>query len=217
MSNKSKSLSQLAIQKFKQHKIGLVSFWFVVFCGFIAVFGYLVAPDNSQNANQMHLEIHSKKPGFSVDMLTIPSKEKSKQSWINKTFFGTRNTNTEVPILSYTINGNQLEYVNYSDGLTKSIDISLILNNPTKYIQHKTFYFGTDKYGRDLLSRLIVGTRISFFIGFIAVFISLFIGIAVGATAGYFGGKVDAFIMWIINITWSIPTLLLVIAITLAL
>ena len=217
MSNTSKSLSQLAIQKFKQNKIGLISFWFVIFCGCIAVFGYLIAPDNSQNANQMHIEIHSKKPGFSVDMLTIPSKEKNTQSFFDKLFFGTKNTNTEIPIQSYKINESQLEYVNYTDELSKSINLSLLDNNPTKYIQKRTFYFGTDKYGRDLLSRLIIGTRISFFIGFIAVFISLLIGISIGAIAGYFGGKVDAFIMWIINITWSIPTLLLVIAITLAL
>ena len=76
---------------------------------------------------------------------------------------------------------------------------------------------GTDKYGRDLLSRMLIGIRISLAIGFVAVFISLIIGISLGAVAGYFGGKIDAIIMWIINVTWSIPTLLLVIAITLAL
>ena len=76
---------------------------------------------------------------------------------------------------------------------------------------------GTDKYGRDLLSRMLIGIRISLAIGFVAVFISLLIGVFMGAIAGYFGGKVDAIIMWIINVTWSIPTLLLVIAITLAL
>jgi len=81
----------------------------------------------------------------------------------------------------------------------------------------KTFYFGTDKYGRDLLSRILVGARISFSIGFVAVFISLLIGILLGSIAGYFGGKWDKLIMWVINVTWSIPTLLLVIAITLAL
>lgn len=217
MSNKSNSLSRLAIRKFKQNKIGLVSFWFVIFCGIIAVFGYAFAPDNSRNANQMHLEIHSKKPGFSVDMLTIPSKDQVEQSFFDRLFFGTKNSSTEIPIQSFIVKGKLLEYVGYTDGLSKSIDLSLIDNNPSKYITKKTFYFGTDKYGRDLLSRLIVGTRISFFIGFIAVFISLLIGISIGAAAGYFGGKVDAFIMWIINITWSIPTLLLVIAITLAL
>jgi len=90
-------------------------------------------------------------------------------------------------------------------------------DNPKDFIKEKTFLLGTDKYGRDLLSRVLVGARISFFIGFVAVFISLVIGIFMGSVAGYFGGKVDAFIMWIINVTWSIPTLLLVIAITLAL
>ena len=76
MINQSKSLSQVALQKFKQNKIGLFSFWFVVFCGFIAVFGYLIAPDNSQNANQMHIEIHSKEPGFLCRYLNHPIKRK---------------------------------------------------------------------------------------------------------------------------------------------
>ena len=217
MSDTPKSLSKLALEKFKQNKIALFSFWYVVFCGFIAVFGYLLAPDNSQNANQMHLEIHSKEPGFSTTILTIPSKDTVKQSFFSSLFFGKKNTDSEIPISSYTLKDNQLEYTSYGDGLTKSINLSSIDNNPSKYIQKRTFYFGTDKYGRDLLSRLLIGTRISFFIGFIAVFISLFIGILVGATAGYYGGKTDALIMWVINITWSIPTLLLVIAITLAL
>jgi len=217
MSNKSYSLFQLAIQKFKKNRLGLVCFWFIVVCGFVAVFGYLIAPDNSSNANQMHLEIHSKEPGFSVLMLTIPNQEKKEQSSFSKVFIGDKNSQTEISIQSFTIQGDQLEYINYADGLTKSIELNLINNNPKKFIQKRTFYFGTDKYGRDLLSRLIIGTRISFFIGFIAVFISLLIGIFLGAAAGYFGGKIDTFIMWIINITWSIPTLLLVIAITLAL
>jgi peptide/nickel transport system permease protein len=88
---------------------------------------------------------------------------------------------------------------------------------PGLYISEKKFLLGTDKYGRDLLSRMLIGIRISLAIGFVAVFISLLIGISLGAVAGYFGGKVDAAIMWVINVTWSIPTLLLVIAITLAL
>jgi peptide/nickel transport system permease protein len=64
---------------------------------------------------------------------------------------------------------------------------------------------------------MLVGIRISLAIGFVAVFISLIIGVTLGAIAGYYGGKIDAAIMWVINVTWSIPTLLLVIAITLAL
>ena len=81
----------------------------------------------------------------------------------------------------------------------------------------KKFILGTDPAGRDLLSRLIIGTRVSFSVGFIAVFISVFIGILMGALAGYYRGKIDNIIIWFINVVWSIPTLLLVIAITLAL
>jgi len=64
---------------------------------------------------------------------------------------------------------------------------------------------------------MLVGSRVSIAIGFVAVFISLVVGLFFGALGGYYGGKVDAFVMWLVNIIWSIPTLLLVIAITLSL
>ncbi len=208
----STSLWQLAIQKFKRSKTGMFSFWFIVFCGFIAVFCYVLAPDNTNSANQMHLEIHSKPPGFSVQMLRIPPEIKKEQSWFSVFINGRKEAATEIPIKSFSIENNQLQIIKYADGLPKEFPASY-----EKYLKQKTFYLGTDKYGRDLLSRLLIGARISFFIGFVAVFISLIIGIPIGAIAGYFGGKIDDFIMWIINITWSIPTLLLVIAITLAL
>jgi peptide/nickel transport system permease protein len=85
------------------------------------------------------------------------------------------------------------------------------------YVFEKHFLLGTDPFGRDLLSQLIIGTRVSLSVGFIAVLISLIIGITLGAIAGYFGGWVDNLIVWFINVVWSIPTLLLVIAITMAL
>ncbi len=217
----SNSLTQLALKKFKKNRSGLFSFWFIVCVGIIAVFAYVFAPDNSSNANQMHLEIHSKKPGFTVQMLTIPSANSSKESFFKKLFFGEVNRSTEIPISGYAITANNLEITEYSEGniskQIKTFPLEVFNGDPENFIKTKNFILGTDKYGRDLLSRMLIGARISFFIGFIAVFISLVIGITIGAIAGYFGGKVDTFIMWLINITWSIPTLLLVIAITLAL
>lgn len=81
----------------------------------------------------------------------------------------------------------------------------------------KTYHLGTDKFGRDIFSRLIIGVRVSLSVGIVAVFISIFIGIIVGAAAGYFRGIIDDICMWFINVVWAIPTLLLVFAIALAL
>jgi peptide/nickel transport system permease protein len=79
------------------------------------------------------------------------------------------------------------------------------------------FLLGTDRFGRDVLSQLIIGARVSLAVGFVSVFISLLIGMTLGAMAGYFGGRTDSVIMWVINVVWAIPTLFLVIAITFAL
>ena len=222
MSQQNNSLTRLALQKFKKNFWGVFSLGIIACIGFISVFAYLFAPDASKNANQMHLSIHSQSPGFKVEMLTIPSGIKSNQNFLSKLFFGKTNTDTEIPIQSYKVNNDIFYYTEYASdglqGLEKQINISRFPNsNYKEYIESRSFAFGTDKYGRDYLSRVLIGSRISFFIGFVAVFISLIVGLLFGSLAGYYGGKVDAFIMWIINITWSIPTLLLVIAITLAL
>lgn len=222
---KATSLSQLAFQKFRKNFWGMLSVSFLILCVLIALFAYGLAPDNSENANQMHLSIHSKQPGFKVKMLTLPVTVQQ-QNGIHTFFFGNKNADTEIPISTYTVTETGVsisEYTEDGSGLQKEFMISqfpnvLVPSDIARlYISEQKFILGTDKYGRDLMSRMLIGIRISLAIGFVAVFISLLIGITMGAIAGYFGGKIDAVIMWIINVTWSIPTLLLVIAITLAL
>lgn len=224
MSESTGSLTKLTLQKFKKDFWGVLSLVYIIICGLAALFAYVIAPDHSENANQMHLSIHSQPPGFSVDMLIVPREVNKEQSILSRWFTGVHTSDTEIPITSYTVNKNNIEYEQYVgddvEGMNKLLTVEGVDNYNTfakSNIKKTTFLLGTDKYGRDLLSRMLIGARISFSIGFVAVFISLLIGLLMGSFAGYFGGKIDAAIMWVINVTWSIPTLLLVIAITLAL
>ncbi|HFS67133.1 MAG TPA: ABC transporter permease [Flavobacteriia bacterium] len=216
---KNTSLWKIAITKFKKNKLALYSFWYILFCGFIAVFAYVLAPDNSPNAKIQHIEIHTQRPLYKTLIFQDFSRNHTKQAFLNKVLFGNKNYALEKPINSFATKNDTLKLNLFSkDVKISKQEIIPLQNHNLKYkIKEKTFLLGTDKYGRDFLSRILIGTRISFFIGFIAVFISLIIGITIGAIAGYFGEKIDKFIMWLINVTWSIPTLLMVIAITLAL
>ena len=114
-------------------------------------------------------------------------------------------------------NGDQVSFgfLNHTDTTVSVEKLQQTVEN--KHIKKQTYWLGTDQFGRDLLSRLIIGTRVSLSVGAISVSISLILGILLGALAGYFGKRTDQIIMWFINVVWSIPTLLLVIALTFAL
>lgn len=71
------------------------------------------------------------------------------------------------------------------------------------------YWLGTDSYGRDVLSRLIYGARISLLVGFLAVLIAMVAGSSLGILAGYLGGWVDQLVMGLVDVLLSFPTLLL--------
>lgn len=201
-----------------KHVSGSIGMFIIVMSIFIAVFAYFIAPDNSPYGNTMHLELSTLKPGSTVSFLRFPKKNNTQTSLIEQLLSGVVSPFTSIPIRSYEQKDSIISYVSYTSNQVTNISVDqLLLSNNQSPEFKQTFYLGTDKYGRDLLSRLLIATRISLSVGFIAVFISLLIGITLGLVSGYYGSWLDALILWFINVVWSIPTLLMVIAISLAL
>ncbi len=156
-----------------------------------------------------------------MNFLLLP-KEKSVQQtgFFQRLISGAEDVFNYIPITSWQKREDSIIVQKYIDeGIheRQAYNISNLKSTSGDYIITKTFWCGTDKFGRDILSRLIVGTRVSLAVGLIAVSISLSIGILLGLLAGYFRGRTDNIVMWFINVIWSIPTLLLVFAITLVL
>ncbi len=118
---------------------------------------------------------------------------------------------------SYKIDGNTITYIDLDEKLHTIGKAELIKKFRTENVEQRYYVLGTDTFGRDMLSRLLFGIRISLTVGFVSVFISILVGVTVGALAGFFGGRTDAFILWFMTVVWSIPGIMLVIAISLAL
>ena len=118
---------------------------------------------------------------------------------------------------NFRIQGETINYVDVKGEEHRISREELLAEFYSQNIEERTFWLGTDKAGRDMLSRLMFGTRISLSIGFVSVIISMFLGTLLGALGGFFGGKTDNFVMWLMSVVWSIPGIMLVIAISLAL
>ncbi|SFA48811.1 peptide/nickel transport system permease protein [Pedobacter suwonensis] len=222
--------------KFKRNKLAFGGLIFILLLMLMGILGYLIMPDDSPNANVQTLQLNKKKPGSTFTFLITSRNPKvEKVNLLERMFYGQAPAFKGIPITSYKIEGDSVyvqEYIGDDEKAKETIyklkDLCPRCVLPSKIgspeavfeknnIYTRTYILGTDIYGRDLLSRLILGIRVSLSVGLMAVLISLFIGVSLGAIAGYFGGRVDASISWFMNVVWSLPSLLLVIAISFAL
>src|SRR6185437_8177659 len=202
-----KSPSWYAFYRFIKNRNAFASLIFIGVCFIIALGGYAFLPDSTPEANKQNLELELLPPLSKVTILQIPKKEKPANSnFISFIISGQKSGYDEIPVEGFRAAGDSIKVFPYGGG--KEI---AYFNAGVKIIQ-RTYLLGTDRYGRDMLSRLLLGTRISFAVGIISVFISLVIGIVLGAMAGFFRGWADHIILWLINVVWAIPTFLLVMA-----
>jgi oligopeptide transport system permease protein len=232
----SKTPSQKVWSRLKRNKLAFCGLIFIVVLMFIGLLGYLIIPDDTPYANRQQLQISKEKPGSTFTFLIINHfDDVERVNIFQKMLYGQPAIFKSIPITAYQFSEDKVlvkEYIGTDEQATTTsynlVDLCkpcMVPNSTAEKqelfirnnIYEQTYYLGTDIYGRDLLSRLVLGIRVSLSVGLMAVIISLFIGIGLGALAGYFGGKVDASISWFMNVIWSLPSLLLVIALSFAL
>ena len=211
--NKILSPNRIAIERFKKNTTGVMSLIFILLCGLVALFAYFIIPDKTPYANTQILEISTRKPGFEVDMLLVPKQNVGeKTGFFSQLMNGKPSPYRQMPIDSLNIEKEKTTVYIYNPDNNSQNNVEVVLNDDivpgmtfnnneearcyilNNCVVHRRFILGTDQFGRDFLSRLLLGT--------------------IGSLGGFFRGKVDDLMVWLINVVWSIPTLLIVIAIT---
>jgi peptide/nickel transport system permease protein len=197
----------------------MAGLFFIALVALVSLLGPFIRPDSTVNANDQSLVLSRLKPGTCVQEIRIKNDNPEINFWKEWMNGGKAKSYTSIPIDSIAESGDSLFYWMKGAQNPDGIGISkqeLLANESGSYCFTRTFHLGTDKYGRDLLSRLMAGALISLAVGTIAVLISLLVGLSLGLIAGYYRGWVDQLIMWFTNVIWAVPTLILVMAITFA-
>jgi oligopeptide transport system permease protein len=201
-----------------------ISLLFIAMMAAAAGSAYLWIPDSSTDANDICLPLAGLPPGSSVSYLRQKNARAQEQEsalsfdWLN----GHAPQGAVIPVASWNTEGDSVRVRLFEgldvQGAQKVFAISDLHGNSNGSPVHSRFFLlGSDRFGRDMFSRLILGGRISLGIGFCAVLLSMLIGIAVGMLAAYYGGFTDRLLSWFMGVMWSIPSMLLALAVSFAL
>ncbi|SEE75234.1 ABC transporter permease [Ruania alba] len=201
---------QLVWRRFRKHKVAFVSAWVVLAIYFVVAFAEILAPTTATAQNPdytyappQELHIYHETEGFGLyvhDLLVTRNPETFANEF-------------EIDENSYIPVGLFVSGEPYQMWGLFPMDLHLIgPENP----DHTFHLWGADRAGRDSLSRIIYGSRVSLSIGLVGVAVSLILGVVLGGISGYYGGKPDTLIQRIIEFLMSIPTLPLWLALSAA-
>lgn len=217
------SPAQIAWRRFRRHGPAMAGLVYAGCCILVALLGYLITPDHTTHANFQVLELAKLPPGSEAPLLLVPQPGVPAVSWWRRWWQGQPQRFLPRPLAdtaSVAIRGSYLTFRN-RQAQPDSLRLDAFGPGPhtraalvEAYVETRQYWLGTDTYGRDLLSRILLGSRVSLAIGLMAVLISLVIGLLLGTLAGYLGGWVDQVIMWLVSVMWAIPTLLMALAIS---
>ncbi|MFD0914971.1 ABC transporter permease [Pseudahrensia aquimaris] len=194
--------SQLKLMwwKFKQHRVAVWSGWFLLILYASILFSEFLSPFNYQSRNTRHIyvppqSVHFMHEGEFIGPFVYPIRQRMNMETGQREY--TQNTSKPMK-LEFFCSGESY----YWFGLIEA-DNHLVC--PPK---NAPFYLlGTDKLGRDLLSRILQGARISLTIGLLGISVSFLLGIVIGGLAGYYGGWIDMVVQRVIEVLQSIPTI----------
>ncbi|MFO0484619.1 MAG: ABC transporter permease [Sphingobacteriia bacterium] len=211
------------LRHWRRQWLGALALLWLAGCVVVAVLGYWVVPDNSPLANRQVPAAARQAPGHTITFVVPPKADSLSASIWQVWWGGSASAATWVAVVPGSVrwHGHRLEATQLGGG-------AVAWPLPTVPPQHRdawlaahlrqfTCYLGTDQLGRDVLSRLLLGTRVSLGVGFLAVCVSLLLGVSLGLVSGYYGGRVDAAIQWLMSVIWALPSLLLALVLSFAL
>lgn len=198
--------------RFTRHRLAVVSIWIVIFLYLVAAFVEFLAPYDPNTISAQHklappqvLHFVDDSGAFSLRPFVYPYKRERNPvtlAWIYST------DRTRKDYVHFFVTGSPYKFWG-----TWTAERHLF---GVQGEEATLFLLGTDRLGRDLLSRIIYGTRISMSIGLVGVAVSLFLGILFGGISGYFGGWLDLVIQRIIEVLQSVPSIPLYMALAAA-